>query len=464
MKNKFLGYYRPTDEQFERLWKNCVFVFDASVLLNLYTYSVHTRESFIGVLGSLGNRIWIPFQVAKEYHRNRLGVIAKEVKRYAEIQGQLRIVVDQLRSRRQHPFIQEQALNELEQTIEKVGKELENGKTIHADLYSHDPVLERLTELFDGKVGDELTEKQLCQIYSEGKERYSKRQPPGYMDSKDKQGDDIYGDLVIWNEVLAEAKQSSMAITFITDDSKEDWWLIHEGNIVSPRPELIAEFTQKTGREFYSYRSDSFLHFASQHLERQVEQNTVDEVRENREADDVERSASEMVGQLGTAREAIRHIAALEKFRSSFEDLDVSRQVDASRKAVDMSIRVPDSVRQALGDMSVTHFSEALRQMKDAQELMERLSRVPDSLRQAIAQMQSLRIPDTSTMKLAQDALRDSHPTKRIHHEDAEEAVTNPNLPSIGMPSDTTACRDGQDLSTDPSQNGKDSGNDDNST
>jgi hypothetical protein len=34
MKSLFAGYYRPTDKEFDELWKNCMFVFDASVLLD----------------------------------------------------------------------------------------------------------------------------------------------------------------------------------------------------------------------------------------------------------------------------------------------------------------------------------------------------------------------------------------------------------------------------------------------
>ena len=58
---------------------------DANVLLNMYTYSIQTREVFLGILNSLADRIWLPYQAAREYHRNRLGIIGKEIKRYADL-------------------------------------------------------------------------------------------------------------------------------------------------------------------------------------------------------------------------------------------------------------------------------------------------------------------------------------------------------------------------------------------
>ena len=44
MKDSFPGYYRPTENEFAEMWESCLFVLDANVLLNLYRYSVDTRE------------------------------------------------------------------------------------------------------------------------------------------------------------------------------------------------------------------------------------------------------------------------------------------------------------------------------------------------------------------------------------------------------------------------------------
>ncbi len=36
MRDLFPGYYRPTEEEFAKMWQEGIFVFDANVLLNIY--------------------------------------------------------------------------------------------------------------------------------------------------------------------------------------------------------------------------------------------------------------------------------------------------------------------------------------------------------------------------------------------------------------------------------------------
>ena len=66
MRTRFHGYYCPTDLEFEALWKECVFTFDASALLNIYAYSKPTRLDFVSSLEKLVPRIWLPHQFADE--------------------------------------------------------------------------------------------------------------------------------------------------------------------------------------------------------------------------------------------------------------------------------------------------------------------------------------------------------------------------------------------------------------
>lgn len=67
MKKLFPGYYRPSETDFASLWDNCIFVFDANVLLNLYRYSTETSAELIDIMDKISDRLWLPFQVASEY-------------------------------------------------------------------------------------------------------------------------------------------------------------------------------------------------------------------------------------------------------------------------------------------------------------------------------------------------------------------------------------------------------------
>jgi len=102
MKERFHGYYRPTDEEFEDLWKNALVVLDANVLLNLYSYSNETREELLMLLNEMSERVWLPYQAAAEFHQNRCGIILKEVKRYQEIIDTLESAVRDLQATKHH--------------------------------------------------------------------------------------------------------------------------------------------------------------------------------------------------------------------------------------------------------------------------------------------------------------------------------------------------------------------------
>jgi hypothetical protein len=80
----FGAYYRPSKDEFERLWKSGLITFDASFLLNLYHYSEPARNNFLTILETLkkDNRLWITHQAALEYQRGRVGAIYKEFSPY----------------------------------------------------------------------------------------------------------------------------------------------------------------------------------------------------------------------------------------------------------------------------------------------------------------------------------------------------------------------------------------------
>ena len=44
MKDIFKGYYRPSDDEFKKMWEEGIFVFDTNVLLNFYRYKKETKR------------------------------------------------------------------------------------------------------------------------------------------------------------------------------------------------------------------------------------------------------------------------------------------------------------------------------------------------------------------------------------------------------------------------------------
>lgn len=77
MNKNFKAYTPITERQIDAVWRNSatLFILDTNILLNLYSYRKNTQEDFFRILEKLKDRIWIPYHVMLEYHRNRLKVI-----------------------------------------------------------------------------------------------------------------------------------------------------------------------------------------------------------------------------------------------------------------------------------------------------------------------------------------------------------------------------------------------------
>src|SRR4051794_14371049 len=103
MKSKFPGYYRPTDAELAKMFKDCVFSFDANVLLNLYRFKPESRDSLVEVLRKLKERIWLTHQAAFEYHDNRVGVIMGQRNMYEKLKSSLDDAIKKLEHERRSP-------------------------------------------------------------------------------------------------------------------------------------------------------------------------------------------------------------------------------------------------------------------------------------------------------------------------------------------------------------------------
>ena len=173
---------------------------------------------------------------------------------------------------------------------ERVAQDAES----HPNLFENDPILTSLLDLFDGRVGDEYSEERLEEVYKEGKKRYAKDIPPGYEDARGpnkKEGDAIYGDLVVWNQLIDHVKEkSAKGVIFVCNDMKDDWWWRSKGRLLGCRPELRDEMRHATNANFHIYTSERFLYYAPRRTQTEVKEESIDEVRKlekkNREVSD----------------------------------------------------------------------------------------------------------------------------------------------------------------------------------
>lgn len=329
MRNLFSSYYQPKDDFFFKLWEDCIFTFDANILLHVYRYTPKTRDRFFEILTKLQDRIWIPHQAAYEYQKDRLEVISSQTKAYDKIIDLLdsHLKINTLKSElgkyNRHPFIELSEITEnIEKSIEKIKDELKLKKIDHPDLIINDELRERLTEILDGRVGQPYPRDKLEAIYKEAAQRFKLKQPPGYEDDKEKDFPDKYGDVLIWYQLIDYAKTNQKSLIFVTDDKKEDWWLKWSGKTISPRPELLDEMQAEASVSFHMYLSDRFIEYASQYLKLSSEPEVIDEAREIRLQD--ENSQPENLGSQETKASNLRRAAF--KLAKAYLNRGISQQ------------------------------------------------------------------------------------------------------------------------------------------
>jgi len=296
MKENFFGFYPPTEIEIDQIWKDSIIVFDANTLLNLYRYSKTTKDDFIKTIKEYSERIWLPYQAGYEFHSNRISVIKSQEEAYSDISNKFdevyKKVENELNQFKRHPFINVQKiLAELSKKNEKIKKDLLVLSEKHPEYLKNDEILPDITELFEGKIGRDFSENDLEQIYKEGKERYEKKIPPGFSDlpnKKNRGNRKLFGDLIIWKQLIAKSKATKKTMILVTDDRKEDWWHKFKGQTIRPREELIKEFYDETGFRILIYQADSFLTFAKAKLDSKVKDASIKEVKQVRLEDELE--------------------------------------------------------------------------------------------------------------------------------------------------------------------------------
>jgi len=298
MKSSFPMYYAPNEAEFKKLWNESIIVFDANVLLNLYRYTINTKDAFLNVMESLSSRIFIPHQVALEYHSNRVRVIWEQVEAYQSVKKSLtnasESIIAQLTKElneysKKHPIIDVGSIKEtIRDSFKELVHDIEGQKESHPNYIENDTIRDFLDNNIK-QMGAPFTQVELDSIYKEGEIRFKQERPPGYKDGESKkdkkhyQGlvvESKYGDLIVWKQIINEARLRRSSVILVTDDTKEDWWKKELGKTIGPRVELIDEFLFHTEQNFHMYGSHQFLEYAQKHLKQVIDEAAVNEVRE----------------------------------------------------------------------------------------------------------------------------------------------------------------------------------------
>ncbi len=285
LQDGFEGYFTPSPEDYRDALEHGIVVLDANTLLNLYRFDPNAREDLFAVLERISERLWMPYQVAREFWRNRdsspAAFISETKKSLEQISAATQTVVSQVGALANRLSLAEgkkrTLIERLEKTFEAVQKDLSesSGSTDHLAYRdtSKDAILQRIMDLFHGRVGQALTESEVAEVTTEGKRRIDLKIPPGFEDAGKKS--QLNGDYAVWWETLREAKKRKSNVIFVTGDMKEDWWRRVGNQTVGPRHELIDEMQDYAGVNAYFMTPQSLLVHARANLNVNVNESSV---------------------------------------------------------------------------------------------------------------------------------------------------------------------------------------------
>ncbi len=292
MKSILEEYKNFSQEKIAAIWEKAIIVLDTNILLNLYRYSESTRDNIIQVMEAFKDRLWMPYQVGIEYFNNRestfmaIANLGSTLKKTLDAGKTTMLNAYNKKETSRHPHLDKTELGKVYDEALKAVKEFidQQSAKLH-DYKSDDIILKKLLTLYDGKVGNDFTTEELFQIYQEGEIRYAGLVPPGFKDEVEKRGKGLrhlFGDLIIWKDMIRYSKENSVDIIFVTEDTKEDWWEKNAGKS-TPKKELLREFRKETGgHTILMYQQKGFLDASNQ----KIYKTTANEVEETSKEDE----------------------------------------------------------------------------------------------------------------------------------------------------------------------------------
>lgn len=385
VRDRFSGYLPYRHNEISDIWQRAIFVPDANVLLGLYRFSDSTRNEFLKILRDFKSRLWVPQRVAQEFFNNRLNVIGEQIDNYRDMTDSIVKIEKSLSNQSRQPFLSPKTLAKLQSTLKEVKDELDHGEQAYEKRINTDEIVEEIAELINESVGAPTSDERTREICGEGELRYKKKIPPGYKDAaKPDDVDEVrkFGDLIIWKQIIEKSKKDGMPAIFICDDAKEDWWLIHRGKTIGPRPELIQEFKEETDCQIAFYSAFRFFEFAGKKLKRPLSKSAASEVktfrkrhleRKNLVGDQFDSYRRWSQSNAGASNELYKHEMLkkkYEKITSEIEELESEiSKIEKERHAL-LSMA-------GKGDVQSNWFHEELDSMTNA---MYRKARVLDRL------------------------------------------------------------------------------------
>lgn len=258
--------------------KNYTIVCDTNVFLRLYDYSPAFTFFAVNCLNAVKDKIVITCTTNLEYEKHYRGKYQSAKNKIENYDEKFATLTQAYKSDMNKEFERinqyhfpdmdrlksqiDNSLQIIEDTFREYGETHELLIAVNENYLETDPIFAFISGI--PKMPSYSFEK-LYRICDEGYKRYKTKQPPGFMD-KGKDGIRLYGDLILWNEIIDYSCAEKANIIFITDDVKEDWWEYQSNGNDTIRifhTQLKNEFEKKTHNKIVAYTSSEFFDLIS---------------------------------------------------------------------------------------------------------------------------------------------------------------------------------------------------------
>lgn len=276
------GLRPATSEDLKTAFEKYQVALDTNILTFIYKCDKELAEDIGKVLGHLKERIFISYQVAREFDRHR-PMIEKDA---AEPKRKLSIGLKQFKND-SHKHVRDywrtsnpsgaQELSEMKEYkifVDSIAGMIEKVSSPTADAAWVDDLLSRI---LDGAVLPARKYGDYMGLVRDSQDRAAKGIPPAFEDWKNKgidwrRPEGGAGDYIIWKDIIDRARNSkNKDVLFVTNDQKPDFWdkldkKDFPRNIESRQPHFLLsrEFYEETGGIVRFVRIDDLVLLAKQ--------------------------------------------------------------------------------------------------------------------------------------------------------------------------------------------------------
>ncbi|WP_127201736.1 PIN-like domain-containing protein [Streptomyces sp. Z26] len=285
----FTGYIRASSDENQRILRSAMIVVDSNILLSLYRVTPDARQDMVAALSAVRDRLWVPHQVALEFHTGRVSAAKDQAEFFDATRKSIESIKKQslekvaefsnrLAIEEEEKGALDQLLNEAFGYVTTKLQEYESRFDLSIKkVMDDDPVLRSLATLLDGRVGEPLDREAQEVALREAQRRAEEEIPPGYRDRG--KASNPHGDYLLWEQTLLEAEKRRMPVLFVSNYGKDDWVNRKFNFKIGPRVELVEEMKTRAGGSFQIMTFAVFLEAVKKFLMTSVRSETVSQAR-----------------------------------------------------------------------------------------------------------------------------------------------------------------------------------------